>query len=51
MSKIIASGAIRAANKIVAEADAMLEKAIKEKGADLKFEFIDTGYFMPMFFA
>ena len=51
MSKIIASAAIRAANKIVAEADIMLEKAIKEKGADLKFEFTDTGYFMPMFFA
>lgn len=51
MSKIIASAAIRAGNKIVAEADAMLEKAIKEKGPELKFEFTDTGYFMPMFFA
>lgn len=51
MSKIIASAAIRASHNIVAQAEHMLDKAIKEKGKDLSFEFPDTAYFLPMIYA
>lgn len=51
MSKIIASAAIRASHNIVAQAEYMLDKAIKEKGKDLSFEFPDTAYFLPMLYA
>ena len=39
MSKYIATRAIRGANALVAEADALLEKAIAEKGADTPVAF------------
>jgi acetyl-CoA synthase len=48
MSKYIATRAIRGANALVGEADALLEKAIAEKGADSKVEFPNTAYFLPV---
>ncbi len=51
MSKIIASAAIRGANALVNQAEEMLEKAIAEHGADYKFEFPDTAFYLPMVYA
>ncbi len=51
MSKLIASAAIRGANKLVAQAEEMLEKAIAEKGKDFAFEFPDTAFYLPMIYA
>lgn len=51
MSKIIASAAIRGAQKMAREAEEMLEKAIAEKGENFSFEFPDTAYYLPMFYA
>ena len=51
MSKIIASAAIRGAHEIVAQADAMFERARQEKGEDTKIEFPDTAYYLPMAYA
>jgi len=48
MSKYIATRAIRGANAIVAEADAMLKKAIAEKGAETPVVFPNTAYFLPV---
>jgi acetyl-CoA synthase len=51
MSKIIASAAIGAAHKVIAQAEEMLEKATSEKGKDFVFEFPDTAYYLPMIYA
>lgn len=51
MSKLIASAAIRGANKLVKQAEEMVEKAIAEKGKDYKFEFPDTAFHLPMILA
>ncbi|OGW57230.1 MAG: CO dehydrogenase/CO-methylating acetyl-CoA synthase complex subunit beta, partial [Nitrospirae bacterium RBG_16_43_8] len=51
MSKIIASAAIRAADRLVKTAEGMIEKAIAEKGKDFTFEFPDTAYYLPMIYA
>jgi acetyl-CoA synthase len=51
MSKIIASAAIRAAHKVILQAEEMLEKAIAEKGKDFTFEFPDTAFYLPMIYA
>ncbi|MBI3593148.1 MAG: CO dehydrogenase/CO-methylating acetyl-CoA synthase complex subunit beta [Nitrospirae bacterium] len=51
MSKLIASAAIRGANRLVAQAEEMLEKAIAEKGKDFAFEFPDTAFYLPMIYA
>jgi acetyl-CoA synthase len=48
MSKYIATRAIRGANGLVAEADALLKKAIAEKGADTPVAFPNTAYFLPV---
>ncbi|MBU1693272.1 MAG: CO dehydrogenase/CO-methylating acetyl-CoA synthase complex subunit beta, partial [Verrucomicrobia bacterium] len=48
MSKIIATRAIRGAHKLVARAEAELEKVLEEKGPDTKVEFPNTGYFLPI---
>ncbi len=48
MSRYIATRAIRGANGLVAEADALLQKAIAEKGADTPVAFPNTAYFMPV---
>ena len=48
MSRYIATRAIRGANGLVAEADALLKKAIAEKGADTPVAFPNTAYFLPV---
>ncbi|MEE9617091.1 MAG: CO dehydrogenase/CO-methylating acetyl-CoA synthase complex subunit beta, partial [Anaerolineae bacterium] len=48
MSKYIATRAIRGANAIVAEADALLKKVIAEKGAETPVVFPNTAYFLPV---
>ena len=48
MSRYIATRAIRGANAIVAEAKALLEKAIAEKGADCEVAFPNTAYYLPV---
>ena len=48
MSKYIATRAIRGANALVAEAEAMLQKAIAEKGEDTPVAFPNTAYFLPV---
>ncbi len=50
MSRYIATRAIRGANGIVAEADALLEKAIAEKGADCAVVFPNTAYYLPVIY-
>jgi len=51
MSKLIASAAIRGANTLANQAEEMLEKAIAKHGADYKFEFPDTAFYLPMVYA
>jgi len=51
MSKYIATRAIRGANLIVAEAEAMLKDAIEELGADTPVEFTNTAYYLPVILA
>jgi acetyl-CoA synthase len=51
MSKVIATGAILGSHYYVKQAEALVEKAITEKGADFAFEFPDTAYFLPQMFA
>jgi len=50
MSRYIATRAIRGANGLVAEADALLEKAIAEKGADTPVKFPNTAYYLPVIY-
>src|SRR5512136_2846250 len=47
MSRYIATSAIRGANNIVRETDALLQQALKEKGTDAKVGFPNTAYFLP----
>ena len=48
MSKYIATRAIRGANALVAEADALLNKALAEKGPETPVAFPNTAYFLPV---
>jgi acetyl-CoA synthase len=48
MSRYIATRAIKGANALVAEADALLQKAIEEKGADTPVTFPNTAYYLPV---
>ena len=48
MSRYIATRAIRGANALVAEADALLQKAIADKGADTPVAFPNTAYYLPV---
>jgi len=48
MSKLIATRAIRGAHKLVSRAEKELAQAIKEKSAQTKVEFPNTGYFLPI---
>ena len=48
MSRYIASRAIRGANALVAEAEALLKQGIAEKGADAPVAFPNTAYFLPV---
>jgi len=47
MSRYIAKAAIRGANRIVQEADAMLQSAIRDLGADYPVAFTNTAYYLP----
>jgi len=48
MSRYIATRAIRGANALVAEAEALLEKGIAEKGPDALVAFPNTAYYLPV---
>ncbi len=48
MSRYIATRALRGANAVVAEADALLQKAIAEKGAETPVAFPNTAYYLPV---
>jgi acetyl-CoA synthase len=50
MSKYIATRAIRGANALVAEAEALLNKALKEKGAETPVAFPNTAYYLPVIY-
>jgi len=50
MSRHIATRAIRGANGLVSEADALLERAIAEKGADTPVKFPNTAYYLPVIY-
>ena len=50
MSRYIATRAIRGANSLVAEADAMLQKALAEKGPNTPVAFPNTAYYLPLIF-
>ncbi|MCL4825334.1 MAG: hypothetical protein KJZ57_14065, partial [Anaerolineales bacterium] len=47
MSKYIATRAIRGANALVAEAEAMLDQALAEKGPSAPISFPNTAYYLP----
>ncbi len=47
MSRYIATSAIRGAQNIVRETEALLNRALTEKGADTKVGFPNTAYFLP----
>ncbi|MCJ7667058.1 MAG: CO dehydrogenase/CO-methylating acetyl-CoA synthase complex subunit beta, partial [Anaerolineae bacterium] len=48
MSRFIATRAIRGANRIVQEAEDLLEKALAEQGPDTKVAFPNTAYYLPV---
>jgi acetyl-CoA synthase len=48
MSKLIATRAIRGANKLVARAEKELNEALNKYGSDKKVEFPNTGYYLPI---
>jgi len=48
MSRYIATRAIRGANALVTEAEAMLQKALAEKGPDAPVSFPNTAYYLPL---
>src|SRR5512143_3470687 len=50
MSKYIATRAIRGASALVNETEAMLQKALAEKGPDCKVAFPNTAYYLPTIF-
>jgi acetyl-CoA synthase len=50
MSKYIATRAIRGANSLVTEAELMLRRAIKDKGADTSVKFPNTAYYLPLIY-
>jgi acetyl-CoA synthase len=50
MSRYIATRALRGANSLVNEADALLQRAIAEKGAETPVAFPNTAYYLPLIF-
>jgi len=50
MSRFIATRAIRGANRIVQEAEDLLEKALAEHGPDTKVAFPNTAYYLPVIY-
>jgi acetyl-CoA synthase len=51
MSKIIITGAIKGAYKIVERAEKSLKDCLKKHGPDQKLEFPNTGYFLPVIYS
>jgi len=51
MSRKIAAAAIRGAHKMADDAEAILARAVADKGADAVVEFPNTGYFIPIIYA
>ena len=51
MSKIIITGAIKGAYKIVERAEKSLKDSLKKHGPDQKLEFPNTGYFLPVIYS
>jgi acetyl-CoA synthase len=51
MSRYIATRAIRGANALVTEAEAMLQKVLTEKGPDTPVAFPNTAYYLPFMLA
>jgi acetyl-CoA synthase len=47
MSRYIATRALRGANQIVQEFDALLQKALRELGPDKPIQFTNTAYYLP----
>jgi len=50
MSRYIATRAVRGANALVIEAEAMLQKALSEKGPNTLIEFPNTAYYLPLIY-
>jgi acetyl-CoA synthase len=50
MSRYIATRAIRGANALVAEAETMLNQALKDKGPETPVAFPNTAYFLPVIY-
>jgi acetyl-CoA synthase len=50
MSRYIATRAIRGANALVMEAEAMLGKALREKGGETAVAFPNTAYYLPLIY-
>ena len=50
MSRYIATRAIRGSNALVAEAEAMLQKALQEKGPETPVSFPNTAYYLPLIY-
>ncbi|MBM3694992.1 MAG: CO dehydrogenase/CO-methylating acetyl-CoA synthase complex subunit beta [Actinobacteria bacterium] len=50
MSRYIATRAIRGANALVSEAEAMLEQALGERGPETPVAFPNTAYYLPVIF-
>ncbi len=50
MSKYIATRATRGANALMIEAEAMLQKALEDKGPDTVVEFPNTAYYLPLIY-
>jgi len=48
MSKLIATRAIRGAQKLVLRAEKELNQALQEKSPETKVEFPNTGYYLPI---
>jgi len=50
MSRYIATRAIRGANALVSEAEAMLNQALTERGNNASVSFPNTAYYLPVIF-
>jgi acetyl-CoA synthase len=50
MSRYIATRAIRGANALVMEAEAMLGRALREKGGQMAVAFPNTAYYLPLIY-
>jgi len=51
MSEVIIAGAMQGLHHYLQQADDLVQKAVREKGADCAVEFPDTAYFLPLLFS